>query len=59
MAIAFYGLGQIVSPPLAAMLLHRSGDAELGFTRSLAIAVAALVTGALLYLWMGRAFPRL
>lgn len=56
---AFYGLGQIVGPPLAAMLLYRSGDAELGFTRSLAIAVAALVTGALLYLWMGRALPRL
>lgn len=55
---AFYGLGQIVGPPLAALLLSRSGNAELGFTRSLTIAVAALVTGALLYLWMGRAFPR-
>ena len=55
---AFYGLGQIVGPPLAAMLLDRSGNAGLGFTRSLTIAVAALVTGGLLYLWMSRAFPR-
>ena len=55
---AFYGLGQIVGPPMAAMLLYRSGNDELGFTRSLTIAAAALVTGALLYLWMSRAFPR-
>jgi fucose permease len=55
---AFYGLGQIVGPPLAAALLHRSGNAGLGFTLSLEIAAAALVAGALLYLWMGRAFPK-
>ena len=55
---ALYGLGQIVGPPLAAALLHRSGNAGLGFTLSLEIAAAALVSGALLYLWMGRAFPQ-
>jgi hypothetical protein len=55
---ALYGLGQIVGPPLAAALLHRSGNAELGFTLSLEIAAAALLAGALLYLWMGRAFPK-
>jgi predicted MFS family arabinose efflux permease len=55
---AFYGLGQIVGPPLTAMLLRRSGNAGLGFTRSLEIAATALVAGALLYLWMGRAFPK-
>lgn len=55
---AFYGIGQIVGPPLAAALLHRSGNTGLGFTLSLEIAAAALMAGALLYLWMGRAFPR-
>jgi hypothetical protein len=55
---AFYGLGQIVGPPLTTMLLRRSGSAGLGFTRSLEIAATALVAGALLYLWMGRAFPK-
>jgi len=55
---AFYGLGQIVGPPLAAALMHRSGSAGLGFTLSLEIAAAALTAGALLYLWMGRTFPR-
>ena len=55
---AFYGFGQIVGPPLAAALLHRSGNTGLGFTLSLEIAAAALMAGALLYLWMGRAFPR-
>ena len=54
---AFYGLGQIVGPLLVAALLHRSADAGLGFTLALEIAAATLVAGALLYLWMRRAFP--
>jgi len=54
---ACYGIGQIVGPPLA-VALHRGGDAGGGFTPSLAIAATALVAGALLYLWMGRAFPQ-
>jgi fucose permease len=54
---AFYGLGQIVGPPLV-MLLLRSGNAGRGFTLSLEIAAAALVAGALLYLWLVRAFPK-
>jgi predicted MFS family arabinose efflux permease len=53
---AFYGLGQIVGPPLAAMLLHRSGNARPDFTLSLEIAAAALGAGAMVYLWMGRVF---
>jgi predicted MFS family arabinose efflux permease len=53
---AFYGLGQIVGPPLAAMLLHRSGNARPDFTLSLEIAAAALGLGAMVYLWMGQAF---
>jgi fucose permease len=55
---AFYGLGQIVGPPLATLLLQRSGNAGRGFTLSLEIAAAALVAGALLYLWLVRAFPK-
>jgi predicted MFS family arabinose efflux permease len=55
---AFYGLGQIVGPPMTAALLHRSDNAGLGFTLSLQIAAATLVAGALLYLGMGRAFPQ-
>ncbi len=55
---ASYGLGQIVGPPLAAKLLSRGGSAGVDFTLSLAIAAAALTAGALLYLWMSRAFPR-
>lgn len=55
---ALYGLGQIVGPPLTAALLHRSGSAAAGFTLALEIAAAALIVGVLLYLWMGRLFPR-
>ena len=54
---AMYGLGQIAGPPLAAAMLARSATAGLGFTRSLEIAAAALVAGALLYLWMARRHP--
>ena len=55
---ALYGLGQIVGPPLASWLLHRGGNAGFDFTLSLQIACASLVAGALMYLWMGRAYPK-
>jgi fucose permease len=55
---AFYGLGQIVGPPLAAALLQRSGSTGSGFALSLEIAATTLLAGALLYLWMGRVFPK-
>ena len=55
---ALYGLGQIAGPPLASALVQRSATAGAGFTRSLGIAAAALLVGALLYLWMIRTFPR-
>ena len=54
---ATYGIGQIVGPPLVALLLAHSGSAGEGFTHSLEIAAAALFAGALLYLWMARAHP--
>ena len=54
---AVYGIGQIVGPPLVALLLRHSATAGVGFTRSLEVAMGALLVGALLYLWMMRAHP--
>ncbi|WP_372828055.1 YbfB/YjiJ family MFS transporter [Polaromonas sp.] len=52
-----YGIGQIAGPPLAALLLQRSRSVGEGFTLSLEIAAASLLGGALMYLWMVRAYP--
>ncbi len=57
LATAMYGLGQIVGPPLVALLLRHSGTAGAGFTRSLQIAMGSLIAGAAVYLWMVRAYP--
>ena len=54
---AMYGIGQIAGPPLVAALLLRSPNLGAGFTLSLEIAAGALLAGALLYLWMVRAYP--
>ncbi len=58
---AMYGIGQIVGPPLVALLLRRSASAGAGagagFTLSLQVAAGALLVGAALYLWMIRAWP--
>ena len=54
---AVYGIGQIVGPPLVALLLRHSATAGVGFTRALEVAMGALLVGALLYLWMVRAHP--
>ena len=58
---ALYGIGQIVGPPLVAVLLQRSADsggtAGAGFTLSLEIAASVLLAGAALYLAMTRMFP--
>jgi predicted MFS family arabinose efflux permease len=50
---ASYGLGQIAGPPLATALVARSG----GFASSLACASAALLAGAVMFVWMRRAWP--
>ncbi|MBL0149355.1 MAG: YbfB/YjiJ family MFS transporter [Ideonella sp.] len=55
---ALYGVGQIVGPPLAAWQLGRATSQAAGFAMALQIASGALVLGALIYLAMGRAFPR-
>lgn len=57
LATAMYGIGQIVGPPLVALLLRHSDSPGAGFTRSLQVAMAALLAGALMYLWMLRAWP--
>lgn len=55
---ALYGVGQILGPPLAAWLLGRAANQAAGFALALQIAAGALVLGALIYIGMGRAFPR-
>lgn len=50
---AAYAIGQIAGPPLATSLVARTG----GFGASLGVAAAALLVGALIYLWMWRAMP--
>lgn len=42
---ATYGVGQILGPPLVALLLKRSPNAAAGFTLSLQIAASALLLG--------------
>ena len=55
---ALYGIGQIVGPPLVALLLSHSATPAAGFTASLEIAAGTLLVGAAIYLWMSRAFPQ-
>ncbi len=54
---AMYGVGQIAGPPLAAVLIARSGTPRTGFALSLEIAAGSLVAGALLYLELARRYP--
>ncbi|MEO5660083.1 MAG: YbfB/YjiJ family MFS transporter [Polaromonas sp.] len=54
---AAYGVGQIVGPPLVALLIRQSASTVEGFALSLEIAAAALLAGAALYAWMVRAYP--
>ena len=52
-----YGIGQILGPPLVAVLLGFSATRGEGFSMSLQVAAAALLFGAALYLWTIRAYP--
>jgi predicted MFS family arabinose efflux permease len=54
---ALYGIGQIVGPPMVALLLNRSARQGESFALSLLIAAGALLAGAAMYLWMMRAYP--
>jgi predicted MFS family arabinose efflux permease len=55
---ATYGVGQILGPPLVAVLLRHTRSPGQGFTLSLEIAAATLLAGAAIYGWMTRAYPR-
>ena len=53
---ALYGIGQIVGPPLVAVLLRHSATAGEGFALALEIAAAALVVGGLIFAGMARVY---
>jgi predicted MFS family arabinose efflux permease len=53
---AAYGVGQILGPPLVALLLRHTASTTAGFTLSLKVAAATLLLGAALYGWMARAY---
>ena len=52
-----YGVGQVVGPPLAALLVARSVSVQAGFNAALGVAAAALLVGALIYGAMQRWYP--
>ena len=54
---AFYGVGQILGPPMVAVLMRHTPTASAGFTWSLEIAAGALVLGAGLFAWLARRYP--
>lgn len=54
---ATYGVGQILGPPLVALLLRHTRSANEGFALSLEVAAGALLIGAALYGWLVRAHP--
>jgi hypothetical protein len=57
MLSAAFGFGQIIGPPVAALLLARARTHAEGFTWSLNIAATTLVAGALIFWWMAKVFP--
>ena len=54
---AFYGVGQILGPPMVAVLMRHTPTASAGFTWSLEIAAGALVLGAGFFAWLARTYP--
>ena len=54
---ATYGVGQIVGPPLVAVLMHGTRSAGDTFTMSLVIAAITLLLGAVIFGWMARVYP--
>jgi predicted MFS family arabinose efflux permease len=54
---ATYGVGQIMGPPLVALLIRHKRSPSEGFTLSLEIAATTLLMGAALYGWMVRTYP--
>lgn len=54
---ALYGIGQVLGPPLVAVLIGWSGTPARGFSLALMAAAATLLLGALLYLLGARRYP--
>lgn len=54
---ASYGVGQILGPPMVAVLMRQTATASAGFTWSLEIAAGALVLGGALFAWLARTYP--
>ena len=54
---ATYGMGQIIGPPLVALMLRHSRSTGEGFMLSLVIAASSLLVGSALYAWMAQAYP--
>jgi MFS family permease len=54
---ATYGVGQILGPPLVAVLMRAARPPSETFTLSLQIAAASLLLGAAIFAWMVRAYP--
>jgi predicted MFS family arabinose efflux permease len=53
-----WSIGQAAGPPMVALALRHASGIEVAFTRSLAIAAAMLVAGALIFLASSRIWPR-
>ncbi len=51
-----FALGQIIGPPIAALMLARAPDHATGFADSIYIASASLLAGAAIFGWMSRRF---
>lgn len=54
---AAFGLGQILGPPMVALLLQRSATSSQGFGWSLQIAASALLAGVAIFWWLARRYP--
>ena len=54
---ATYGVGQIVGPPLVAVLMHGARPPGETYTLSLQIAAISLLLGAGVFGWMARVYP--
>jgi predicted MFS family arabinose efflux permease len=53
-----WSIGQAAGPPMVALMLRHASGIDVAFTRSLAIAAATLVAGALVFLASSRIWPR-
>ena len=54
---ATYSVGQVMGPPLVAVLMHGTRTPSDTFTLSLQIATASLLFGAAIFFWMSRFYP--